>query len=68
MISLSTILGQLTPIGEIFDELGEKISHYVISSFEVLESFIKKLENLPEYFGKVMNYNIKDYSGKPRRS
>ena len=31
---------------------GEKMSYYVISVFEVLESLLKKLENLPEHSGK----------------
>ena len=50
--ALTTTLARLTLLHEIFGEIGEKISYYVISDFKTLESLLKELGKYPKYSEK----------------
>ena len=50
--ALATILSGLSSLSEIFGDLGEKISYYVISRFKAVESLLKKIRNFLEHSGK----------------
>ena len=50
--SQAIIIVLLRLLGDIFSELVAKMSHYLSSSFQILEPLTKKLANLPEYSAK----------------